>query len=165
MGDKDNSKAEEGQLFEGQVVTVSNENCTKWIQANADKFEFFALPYGNGSTFGELKHEINKEILCSRGIVQADGVISHACAGDSGGPLYINQQKNDKNEITDQTLAGILAGSGRENCGTLDIYNYWIRVSEHLDWIKCVKKNAEENKTTRNIQRACNRFVKQFNEM
>ena len=71
--DKDNSNAEEGQLFEGQVVTVSNENCTKWTQANADEFEFFPLPYGNGSTFGELKHGINKEILCSRGIVQADG--------------------------------------------------------------------------------------------
>ena len=70
---------------------------------------------------------------------------------------------NEKNEITGQTLAGILSGGGVTNCGKLDIYNYWIRVSEHLDWIKCVKKNAEENKTTRNIQRACNRFVKQFN--
>ena len=87
----------------------------------------------------------------------------HACAGDSGGPLYINQQLNDTtNEITGQTLAGILSGSGTSNCGSKNIYNYWIRVSEHLDWIKCVKKNAEENKSTRNIQRACNKSVKSF---
>ena len=73
---KFNANVEEKQLFEGQVVTVSNENCTLWTQANADELEFLPLPYGNGSTFGELKHGINKEILCSRGIVQADGVIS-----------------------------------------------------------------------------------------
>ena len=59
-------------------------------------------------------------------------------------------------------MAGILSGSGVNNCGTKDIYNYWIRVSEHLPWIKCVKKNAEENKSTRNIQRACNKSVKKF---
>ena len=82
--------------------------------------------------------------------------------GDSGGPLFINRQLNEKNEITGQTLAGILSGSGTLNCGSKNIYNYWIRVSEHLDWIKCVKKNAEENKSTRNIQRACNKSVKKF---
>ena len=59
-------------------------------------------------------------------------------------------------------MAGILSGSGVNNCGTKDIYNYWIRVSEHLPWIKCVKKNAEENKTTRDIERACNKFIKRF---
>ena len=60
-------------------------------------------------------------------------------------------------------MAGILSGGGTTNCGKEDIYNYWIRVSEHLPWIKCVQKNANENETTRDIERACNGFIKQFN--
>ena len=60
-------------------------------------------------------------------------------------------------------MAGILSGGGTTNCGKEDIYNYWIRVSEHLPWIKCVQRNANENETTRDIERACNQFIKQFN--
>ena len=59
-------------------------------------------------------------------------------------------------------MAGILSGSGTKNCGEKDIYNYWIRVSEHLPWIKCVQKNANENKTTRDVERACHKFIKKF---
>ena len=70
---KFNANVEEKQLFEGQVVTVSNENCTKWTQANAGKHEFHPVPYGTGSTYKELSEGINKQILCSRGILQADG--------------------------------------------------------------------------------------------
>ena len=83
--------------------------------------------------------------------------------GDSGGPLYINTQKNpDTGEITGQTLAGLLSGSGIANCGSDNIPNYWQRISEFLPWIKCVKQNAEENKTHRDVERACNQFVKKY---
>ena len=83
--------------------------------------------------------------------------------GDSGGPLYINTQKNpDTGEITGQTLAGLLSGSGIDNCGQHNIPNYWQRISEFLPWIKCVKRNAEENKTSRDVERACNQFVKRY---
>ena len=59
-------------------------------------------------------------------------------------------------------MAGLYTGSGVSNCGKLDIYSYWIRVSEHLPWIKCIKKNAEENKTTTEVEKACEKFVKKF---
>ena len=64
------------RLKQNKVVTVSNENCTKCVQANAKELEAYGLPYGNGFTFSELPNGINREILCSRGIVQENGVIS-----------------------------------------------------------------------------------------
>ena len=64
------------QLKQAKVITVSNENCTKWVQANAGKYEQFLVPYGNGFTFNELPNGINREILCSRGILQENGSIS-----------------------------------------------------------------------------------------
>ena len=67
------------QLKQAKVITVSNENCTKWVQANAGKYEQFLVPYGNGFTFNELRNGINREILCSRGILQANGLISVCC--------------------------------------------------------------------------------------
>ena len=77
--------------------------------------------------------------------------------------MYINTQKNPvTEEITGQTLAGLLSGSGIDNCGKYNIPNYWQRISEFLPWIKCVKRNAEENKSSRDVERACNRFVKKY---
>ena len=76
IADSKYSNAEEANLKQAKVVTVSNENCTKWVQANAEELETFKLPYGNGFTFNELPNGINKEILCSRGILQEDGSIS-----------------------------------------------------------------------------------------
>ena len=71
-----NSYNFEGNLKQAKVVTVTNENCTKWVQANAEELETIKLPYGNGFTFNELPNGINKEILCSRGILQENGSIS-----------------------------------------------------------------------------------------
>ena len=65
------------QLYEGKLVTVSNENCTQWVLANANKYDITdALPYGNGYTFSELPQGINKQILCSRGIELENGLIT-----------------------------------------------------------------------------------------
>ena len=77
--------------------------------------------------------------------------------------MYINTQKNPvTEEITGQTLAGLLSGSGIDNCGQHNIPNYWQRISEFLPWIKCVKRNAEGSKTRRDVERACNQFVKKY---
>ena len=59
-------------------------------------------------------------------------------------------------------MAGLLSGSGVQSCGGDNIPNYWQRISEYLPWIKCVKQNAEENKTSRDVERACNQFVKRY---
>ena len=66
------------QLYEGKLVTVSDENCTQWVQANAKKYETGNehIPYGTGHTFAELPQGINKQILCSRGIELENGVIT-----------------------------------------------------------------------------------------
>ena len=78
-----------------------------------------------------------------------------ACEGDEGGPLYINAKINDNTgDINNRTLAGIFSGSGKYDCGKSEI-NYWQRVSEFLPWIKCVKRNAEENKPTEEFEKEC----------
>ena len=77
--------------------------------------------------------------------------------------MYINTQKQSATgDIKGQTLAGLLSGSGVPSCGADNIPNYWQRISEYLPWIKCVKRNAEENKSSRDVERACNRFVKKY---
>ena len=87
-------------------------------------------------------------------------MLQGACEGDEGSPLYINAEINDKTgDINKRTLAGIYSGSGTKECGKKNVPNYWQRVSEFLPWIKCVKKHAELNKTTRDVERACNQFV------
>ena len=87
-------------------------------------------------------------------------MLQSACEGDEGGPLYINTEKNDETgDIINQTLAGIYSGSGTNECGKVNVPNFWQRISEFLPWIKCVKKHAELNKTTRDVERACNQFV------
>ena len=87
-------------------------------------------------------------------------IIQASCAGDSGGPLYINEQIDEiTGELTGRTLAGTHSGSGTLTCGNLNIPSYYQRISEFLPWIKCVKKNAELNKTTRDVERACNQYV------
>ena len=74
--------------------------------------------------------------------------------------MYINQQIDESTgDLTGHTLAGSLSGSGTDTCGIANIPNYYQRISEFLPWIKCVKKNAELNKTTRDVERACNQFV------
>ena len=74
--------------------------------------------------------------------------------------MYINEEKNEiTGEVTGRTLAGTLSGSGTDFCGKVNIPNYWQRISEFLPWIKCVKKNAEFNKTTRDVERAYNQYV------
>ena len=74
--------------------------------------------------------------------------------------MYINQQIDVSNGgLSGRTLAGLLSGSGTSSCGNLNIPNYYQRISEFLPWIKCVKKNAELNKTTRDVERACNKIV------
>ena len=78
-----------------------------------------------------------------------------ACGGDEGGPLYINTKINDNTgDINGRTLAGIFSGSGKYECGK-SVINYWQRISEFLPWIKCVKRNAEENKPTEEIEKEC----------
>ena len=74
--------------------------------------------------------------------------------------MYINQQVDESTgDLTGRTLAGSLSGSGTGSCGNKNIPNYYQRISEFLPWIKCVKKHAELNKTTRDVERACNKFV------
>ena len=74
--------------------------------------------------------------------------------------MYINEQKDEiTGDLTGRTLAGSLSGSGTGSCGNKNIPNYYQRISEYLPWIKCVKKHAELNKTTRDVERACNQFV------
>ena len=87
-------------------------------------------------------------------------IIQAGCEGDSGGPIYINEQiEESTGDLTGRTLAGTFSGSGTNACGNLNIPGYYQRISEFLPWIKCVKKHAELNKTTRNVERACNQFV------
>ena len=82
-------------------------------------------------------------------------MLQSGCEGDEGGPLYINTKINDQTgDINGQTLAGIFSGSGKYECGKAEI-NYFQRVSEFLPWIKCVKRNAEENKATEEIEKEC----------
>ena len=82
-------------------------------------------------------------------------MLQGACEGDEGGPLYINTKINGTTgDINGQTLAGIFSGSGEYECGKAEI-NYFQRVSEFLPWIKCVKRNAEENITTEEIEKEC----------
>ena len=74
--------------------------------------------------------------------------------------MYINQQIDESTgDLIGRTLAGSLSGSGTDFCGKKYIPNYYQRISEFLPWIKCVKKHAELNKTTRDVERACNQFV------
>ena len=69
--------------------------------------------------------------------------------------MYINAKIDDKTgDINDRTLAGIFSGSGEYECGKSEI-NYWQRISEFLPWIKCVKRNAEDNKAKEEIQKEC----------
>ena len=82
-------------------------------------------------------------------------MLQGACEGDEGGPLYINTKiDNQTGDINGRTLAGIFSGSGEFKCGKSEI-NYWQRVSEFLPWIKCVKRIAEENKATEEIEKEC----------
>ena len=76
--------------------------------------------------------------------------------------MYINQQVDESTgDLIGLTLAGSLSGSGTGTCGNADanIPSYYQRISEFLPWIKCVKKHAELNKTTRDVERACNQYV------
>ena len=92
-------------------------------------------------------------------------MLQGACEGDEGGPLYINAKTNDANgDINNQTLAGIFSGSGKYECGKAEI-NYFQRVSEFLPWIKCVKRNAEENKATEEIEKECESEIKRSREV
>ena len=69
--------------------------------------------------------------------------------------MYINTKiDNQTGDINGRTLAGIFSGSGEYECGKSEV-NYWQRVSEFLPWIKCVKRNAEENKPTEGIEKEC----------
>ena len=82
-------------------------------------------------------------------------MLQGACEGDEGGPLYINTKiDNQTGDINGRTLAGIFSGSGEYKCGKSEI-NYWQRVSAFLPWIKCVKRIAEENKATEEIEKEC----------
>ena len=72
--DGQESNIDKKKLFEGELVTVSNKDCTEWVQANAAKYEQGNeyLPYGTGSTFKELPQGINGQILCSRGFLSEE---------------------------------------------------------------------------------------------
>ena len=78
LTDGNKGNEEENKLGEAKVLTVSNEDCIKWVQANSKELEPAdgAPPYGNGTTFGELPEAINRQILCSKGIEFENGVIS-----------------------------------------------------------------------------------------
>ena len=73
--------------------------------------------------------------------------------------MYINRKINDAGDINNQTLAGIFSGSGTKECGKKNVPNYWQRVSEFLPWIKCVKRLAEENKASEEIEKDCKKNI------
>ena len=84
------------------------------------------------------------------------------CQGDSGGPLYINTKVQTNGDITGQTLAGI--HSGAQGCGRKNYTQWWQRVSSFLPWIKCIKKYAELNKFTQDVEKICLRIVTLFDK-
>ena len=87
-------------------------------------------------------------------------MLQGACEGDEGSPLYINAEINDKTgDINKRTLAGIYSGSGTKECGKKNVPNYWQRVSEFLPWIKCIKRLAEENKASEEIEKECKFYI------
>jgi len=132
---------ERGELLETNVTVITNDDCKRILDFNATSSNSRkkidnALPFG-----------LNYGLLCARGEMNEKGVFRGSCKGDSGGPLFM--QNDDRR----QTLIGIV--SGGIGCGK-GYPGWYTKVSFHSKWIKCIiDRSALYGNNYEKVQAAC----------
>ncbi|CAL4065537.1 unnamed protein product [Meganyctiphanes norvegica] len=119
--------ADDTNMYSGYNGTVSGWGTTSTVcLVPSDILMEVSLPIlENCTSYPEKEANITENMLCAGNFND----IKDSCAGDSGGPLFI-EENNGKN-----TLVGIVSFGpvGEHYCSGIGVYT---RVSKYLDWIK-----------------------------
>lgn len=131
---------ERGSLLESEVRIIHNGECKSILKYNATDNVIVHQKINRALPLG-----LDYGLICGVGLQNEEGVFSGPCKGDSGAPLYI-----DENGI--KKLIGI--ASGGIGCGKG--YPYWFtNISQQLSWIDCMSAAIGDNKQLEVIQELC----------
>ncbi|XP_022788298.1 prothrombin-like [Stylophora pistillata] len=76
------------------------------------------------------KHTVTSNMFCAG---YYNGTLGDACAGDSGGPLAIDNGQSASDDDQRWVLAGVI--SWGDGCGRIGKYSVYTRVSKFVHWI------------------------------
>ncbi|XP_023335873.1 uncharacterized protein LOC111707106 [Eurytemora carolleeae] len=119
-----------GKLLEINVTLVNTNECINQINTFLQaprvrrKKQIFCktMPMG-----------ISDEQICANGIKKDDGITTAACKGDSGGPLFLQDEEGRRN------LVGIVSGS-LSCCGNAP--EWYTSIQYNRKWIECILDRA-----------------------
>eukprot|EP00794_Sanderia_malayensis_P016096 gene16096-17717_t len=98
---------------------------------------YVSLPIQSNKTCGLNERKL-KMFCAGDGLGEKD-----SCRGDSGGPFAVNQPDDEKETKFSFKVMGIV--SHGLDCGTVNEYGYYTRVTNYLDWIdKTIKETKKE---------------------
>jgi len=134
-----------GTILTADVSIIGHRECEQMLKntstPNQKKVDL-ALPQGFDSEFLCTEGTCEEKIINNRTYTVCKGT----CKGDSGGPLYSNDEKQR------QTLVGVT--SGGIGCGT-DLPKWYTRVEVFSGWVKCIMDTSKVKDTQEDIEKAC----------
>ena len=140
---------ERGTLLESGVKIISNAECVEILSYNATDNIIVRIQIEKAFPYG-----LSADNICAIGFQNTTtGVFSGACKGDSGGPLYV-----DENGI--KKLIGIV--SGGVGCG--QGYPGWFtNISHYIPWLECMNDVIQNNKRLDLVYEQCQDIAEKSN--
>jgi secreted trypsin-like serine protease len=131
----------QGNLLEANVTIIGTTDCIDELDAYLTDKERKKEKFCETMPLG-----VSDEQLCVKGIKKGD-VITAACKGDSGGPLFLQDDDGLR------TLVGIVSGSlsceGRAP-------EWYSRIKYFRDWITCIMdRTPADNYNKARVEKAC----------
>lgn len=138
---------ERGTLLEAEVKIIDNKKCTEILNNNATDNSLVRRKIDRA-----LPHGLNYGQLCAVGFQNDEGVFSGACKGDSGSPLFIDE--NGIKELIGFWSGGIGCGKGYPG--------WYTRISTYIPWLDCIMEAIANNKEQNIVEGHC---MKQIDAM
>jgi len=132
--------SEDGVGTNGNLLTTNNTllnvaECTEKLGEYLITHQRKRKSFCKNFKYGVLENRM----ICTEGIRQADGVISGACKGDSGGLVeYLNPKGGEDL----RTIVGIISGS-LSCAGNAPEWN--TRIAFYREWINCITSAGKGN--------------------
>merc|ERR1739838_657793 len=131
-----------GELLESNVTIIDNEECKKIMDYNSTDNKIVRKKYDKAMPLG-----LSYGQICAVGFQNEEGVFSGACKGDSGSPLFI-----DENGIKKLIVSGGI-GCGKGYPG------WFTRMSLYVPWLDCMTEAIDDNMSHEDVYKQCEKHM------